>query len=192
MTTVTPMGGHNSDTGEVDDISISFAAGAPDALRQAYERFSPLVHTLALRALNDHHAAEEVTQAVFVSAWRGRHTLRPGPQALAQWIVGITRHRIADQQQQRYRLRRDEMAAAKVAAEPEHERIDQVVEDRIIVQDAVAELGDPRGMVIRMALMEGRSHREIADLLDMPIGTVKSHIRRGLIQLRDCLKEVHS
>lgn len=173
-------------------MSFDFAAGTPEALSEAYRRFSPLVHTLALRALNDHHDAEEVTQSVFVSAWRGRHTLRPGPQALARWLVGITRHRIADQQRQRARLRRDVLAVAHSGPQPEPEQIDQVVEDRIIVRDAVTGLGEPRGSVVRMALMEGRTHREIADLLDMPVGTVKSHVRRGLIQLRDCLEEVNS
>lgn len=174
---------------EADDISVRFAAGAPEALREAYQRFSPLVYTLALRALDNRQDAEDVTQLVFVAAWRGRHTLRPGSQALPRWLVGITRHRIADQYQQGRRLRRD-AAAAVHACSPPLGLIDQVVQDRIIVQNALTELGEPRSVIIQMAVLQGHTHHEVADLLDLPLGTVKSHIRRGLIQLRNYLEEV--
>ena len=51
-------------------------------------------------------------------------------------------------------------------------------------------MGDPRGQILRMTIMEGLSHSDVADRLDLPLGTVKSHARRGLIHLRSMLKEV--
>ena len=62
---------------DVDDLAVRLRDGSRDALAEAYREWSSLVHTLALRSLGNHHDAEDVTQQVFVAAWRSRHTLRP-------------------------------------------------------------------------------------------------------------------
>lgn len=172
-----------------DDLAERLAGGSRDALAESYQRYSPLVHSLALRSLGDPHDAEDVTQQVFVSAWTSRHTLRPGS-SVAGWLVGITRHRIADVRTQRFRSQRN---AAAVAAQTVPDSLDPPQDDlagELLVAHELEHLGEPRGTVVRMAVIEDRPHEEISRLLELPLGTVKSHVRRGLLQLRSRLKEV--
>lgn len=173
-----------------DDLSERLRDGDESALAEAYRRWSPLVHTLAVRSLGDHHEAEDVTQQVFVSAWQGRHTLRPESGSVAGWLVGIARHRIADTHERRavQRRRVEAVGAQPPSPHPSH---DASVVDQVVVADAMRSLGEPRGTIVRMAVMEGHTHDEISRRLDLPLGTVKSHARRGLLTLRDRLKEVN-
>lgn len=174
-----------------DDLARRLAGGSRDALAESYQRYSPLVYNLALRSLGDPHDAEDVTQSVFVSAWSSRHTLRPEGSVPA-WLVGITRHRVADARTQRFRSHRNTTA---VAATTRPEAVDPPQEElagQLLVAHELDHLGEPRGTVVRMAVIEDRPHDEIARVLGLPIGTVKSHVRRGLLQLRSRLEEVEN
>lgn len=173
---------------EADDVAQRLVAGSRDALAEAYERWSPLVYTIALRSLAHPQDAEDVTQQVFVSAWRSRHTLRPSPDALPAWLVGITRHRVADAQAQHYRRARN-VAAVVSTLDPDEPPGDDIA-NRLFLADEVDRLGEPRASVLRMAVLHDRPHDEIARALGLPLGTVKSHVRRGLLHLRTRLKEV--
>lgn len=175
-----------------EDLAARLRGGEQDALAEAYRRHSRLVHTLALRALGNHHDAEDVTQQVFVSAWRGRHGLDPAQGPLAAWLVGITRNAIADLQAQRARTVRDLHAVAAQASNTAQAPLDGAVADRVLVAGALASLGEPRATILRLALGEGHTHEEIARRLGLPLGTVKSHVRRGLLQLREMIKGVRT
>lgn len=177
---------------DVDDLAARLRDGSRDALAEAYREWSSLVHTLALRSLGNHHDAEDVTQQVFVSAWRSRHTLRPERGSVAGWLVGITRHTVADAHARRARQARDAAAVAAhagpdvLAAPP-----DDQLAARLVLRDELGRLGEPRGTVVRMAFIEDLTHEQIAERLDLPLGTVKSHVRRGLTRLRTRLEEVN-
>lgn len=195
---VAPMsveaGGHDAaDHGvvDLDDLALRLRSGVPEALEEAYDRWATLVHTLALRSLGSHHDAEDVTQQVFVSAWRSRTTLRPDKGSVPGWLVGIARHRIADAHAQRARAHRDAHAVAAHAPPPAHDEAhDERLATRLLVADELDRLGDPRATVIRLAFVDELTHEEISERLEMPLGTVKSHVRRGLVQLRKRMEEV--
>ncbi len=181
---------------EQDDVVRSLAArlvdGDESALEDVYDRWSALVHTYALRVLGDVHDAEDVTQQVFVAAWRSRHTLTPSPAALPAWLIGIARHKIADVRAARAR---DAGRTAALAGLPDlvagpDQSADGVVAERLVVRQAVDELPDPRRTIVLLAFWEDLSHTEIADRVGLPLGTVKSHVRRGLIQLHQQLEGV--
>ena len=160
-------------------LAESLHSGSPDALAEVYRRWSRLIYTIAVRSLESSHDAEDVTQQVFLAAWTGRHTLRPTADALPRWLVGIARHRIADAIAQRYRGQR---TLAAVADQP-----DPVVAetaDRLMLAHEVAALPEPRRTVLTLAYLHDCTHEEIARRLDLPVGTVKSHLARGLLQLR--------
>lgn len=172
-----------------DELATRFSIGDADAMAEVYARHSRLVYTLALRRLANHHDAEDVTQQVFIAAWRGRHTLDPGRGPLGGWLVGITRHTVNDLLAQRARTSRN-LAAVAADPQPASSAFDNAVTDRVLVAHALESLGEPKATILRLALGEGETHEEISQRLDLPLGTVKSHVRRGLLQLRNTMKAV--
>lgn len=178
---------------EVDDAEVArrFAAGDEQALAWAYERFAGQVHGMAVRAFGPGPDAEDVTQQVFVSAWTGRAGFRPELGPLAAWLVGICRHKIADTWAARDRQRRAAEAAAGEArstAGPVGPQVDTAVADRVLLLGELEQLGQPQRGIIELAFFEDLTHRQIADRTGLPLGTVKSHIRRTLERLRSRLE----
>lgn len=158
------------------------------SLAEIFDRWSPLVHTIALRSLANASDAEDVTQQVFVAAWRSRHTLTPSPAALPAWLIGIARNKIADLRSERARDAR--RLAAVSAVRVETEVSEPAVVDQVLVRHFVDELPEPRRTIVMLAFWEDLTGTQIAERLDLPLGTVKSHVRRGLIHLQRRLEEV--
>jgi RNA polymerase sigma-70 factor (ECF subfamily) len=114
-----------------EDVSSAFSNGHPDALALAYGRFGPLVYSIALRSLSAKPDAEDVTQQVFVAAWRSRESFDPKRGTLGGWLVTITRNKVADMLRERQRESRVLLqvaggATVKALQAP----ADQVVSDR--------------------------------------------------------------
>jgi RNA polymerase sigma-70 factor (ECF subfamily) len=168
-------------------LAEALADGSTDALSDCYRLYGSLVMGIATRSLRSRHDAEDVVQQVFVSAWRSRGTLRPSDSALPAWLIGITRRRIADEFARRAReAAKARRAASTLAPEGDAragEHVDRLV-DRVLLREAVEQMTEPRRTVLHLAYMEDRTQEDIATRLGMPLGTVKSHMRRGLLQLR--------
>jgi RNA polymerase sigma factor (sigma-70 family) len=179
---------------EPDDAEIGrrFAAGDEQALALAYERWAGQVHGMAVRAFGPGPDAEDVTQQTFVSAWTGRARYRPDQGPLPAWLVGICRHKIADTWARRDRQRRETEAAASdlraTPTGPVSAGVDTAVADRVLVLDELDRLGQPQRGIIELAFFEDLTHAQIAARTGLPLGTVKSHIRRTLEHLRTRLE----
>jgi len=179
------------DPGELSDLDAAdstmagaLVAGDPTALRAAFNRYGGLVHAIALRRLGTPQDAEDVAQQVFVRAWRGRAGLDLERGTLGAWLIGITRRQIAERLASR---RRDFELADRVgrlsSVPPPAPAPDSVVE-ALAVADELNHLPDQVGTVVRLAFFDDLTHQQIAALTGLPLGTVKSHLRRGLERLR--------
>jgi RNA polymerase sigma-70 factor, ECF subfamily len=174
------------------ELAAGFSAGDERCLELAFRRWAPLIYTVAQRTLNSPSEAEEVTQQVFVSAWRARTNYRPDDGSLPGWLIGICRHRIADRQRARGRdLRLVQAVTSETDVRVQPESITTLI-DRVVLAAEIQRLPHPRGTILQLAFWEGRSYPQIAEQLDLPLGTVKSHARRALLHLRTRLQEVTS
>lgn len=166
-----------------DAIAVAWAAGDEDALECAFRRWGALVHGLARRAVGP-DAADDVTQQVFVSAWRGRDTYSRERGPLGAWLVGITRRRVADHL--RARPHRVEVPAdpQTLAEHGDQAWEDEGRDDLLAVYEELERIGDPQRRIVLLAYVHGLTHPEIAELMDLPLGTVKSHVTRTVSRLR--------
>ncbi|MGW2935327.1 sigma-70 family RNA polymerase sigma factor [Streptomyces sp. NPDC055722] len=173
-----------------EELAEGLVAGDEACLTETYLRWSALVHTLAWRSLGDAKEAEDVTQLVFLGVWRGRGGYRPDRGALPGWIVGIARRKIADALSARAR-RSDLVASAGSRLNPADQSAAQPesVLDRVVVGRALSRLPAAQQRVLRLAFYEDLTQTQIAARTGWPLGTVKSHARRGLHQLRRCLQQ---
>ena len=165
-------------------LAAAFAEGADWALRAAYDRYGGLVYRIARRTLAGPLDAEDVTQTTFVSAWQARDTYDATRGSLGGWLVGIARRRIVDRLRVLEREQRSAEAAARMADPAQRaEYADQVI-DRLVVADGLARLPDAQRRILELAFYDDLTHQQIAGVTGLPLGTVKSHVRRGLAQLR--------
>ncbi|MET9257389.1 RNA polymerase sigma factor [Streptomyces sp. NPDC048182] len=173
------------------DLNDRFVSGDEYALAEVYRAWGSLVYTLARRVLGDSGEAEDVAQTVFLAAWRGRAGFRPERGTLSAWLVGITRRKIADALEARTRRTELVATAGSLLALDERRRTSdpQAVLDRVVVGQSLAELTEPQRTVLSLAFYEDLTQAQISQVTGWPLGTVKSHARRGLHRLGRRLRD---
>jgi RNA polymerase sigma-70 factor (ECF subfamily) len=159
---------------------------APDTfdLRAVYDRWAPLVRAVVSRRLGDRLDVEDATQLVFLAAWRARDRFDPRRGDLPVWLLGITRHVTADVLAAREReARRREAASRRRLPTAVPDPADDVAA-RVDLEGELRRLAPERRRVVRLVYAHDRTHVQVAAETGLPLGTVKSHARRGLAQLR--------
>jgi RNA polymerase sigma factor (sigma-70 family) len=186
---VSPQDGprsHSPERRQVDEtLEARFQQGSEDALEQAYRQWSRLVHSTALRATGNAADAADITQAVFVAAWRGHAGFSPRAGSLPGWLMTITKRRIADHWEARSRQDRVVYQMAIHDPAPQNPQPVERIAAEMVVADELDLLREPARTILRLAFYEDLTHAQIAARLNLPLGTVKSHIRRSLTRLRD-------
>lgn len=160
------------------------ARGEQAALAKLYDRYAPLLMAVSVRILSDRRAAEDLVHDVFMEAWRQAKTYDGTRGSVRAWLVMRCRSRALD------RVRAAGRAKVVLADDPApRERADSAADpshapDRRRVRAALGALPEEQRQVITLAYFGGLSASEIAAQLDIPIGTVKSRVARGLGALR--------
>jgi RNA polymerase sigma-70 factor (ECF subfamily) len=175
-----------------DEELMQLVAGDDaDAFELVYDRHGSAAFSLAYRMAGNRNVAEDITQEAFLSIWRSRVRYAPERGSVRTWVLGIVHHRSIDA------LRRntvhDRRRAGAEGIEERHEapeRTDTEVarrEDVRTVHAALEELPSEQSRVIELAYFGGFTHTQIAEMLEMPVGTVKGRMRLGLEKMRRSL-----
>jgi RNA polymerase sigma-70 factor (ECF subfamily) len=164
------------------------AGGDRAAFRALYDRHAPLLYAVALRITRHRNLAADTVQEAFIQIWQNARQFsrdRGSPEA---WMIGLTRYRALDL------VRRAGPALLPLGDEPDtasFDRLDRLEgsEDGRALKQCLERLEPNRRRLLIMAFVEGFSHGELAAQFVIPLGTIKSTIRRALAVLKDCLHE---
>jgi RNA polymerase sigma-70 factor (ECF subfamily) len=157
-------------------------SGDEQAMAQLYERYSPIVYSVAMRVLGDTGAAEDILQEVFMQLWRSPDVFDATRGSLPGWLAVITRNRAIDS----LRKRRPETDITDVIVSIEPDLVGGAESSRAleIIRGALAGMPQTQRSALEMAFFEGFTHTEIAEKTGEPLGTIKTRIRAGLLTLR--------
>ena len=160
------------------------------AFAELFSYYAPRVKSYLMRLGADGAAAEEITQDVMVTVWRKATLFDRGQASVSTWIFRIARNRRIDvfRRTKRPDLDPDEPMILPAATEAPGERI-EAMQTEARVREAMRDLPEEQLLLLRLAFYEGLSHREIAEKLDVPLGTVKSRIRLAFAKMKSRLED---
>lgn len=177
-----------------DEVLIRLIeADNADSLGELYDRYSRLVFSLAANIVGDSDTAEEITLDVFTLIWKKAGTYQPEKAKVSTWMTTITRNRSIDEL--RRRGSRPESLSIDLFQVPSNQMLvndslDEYAQDVLLrehVRKAISELPQEQKESLQLAYFKGYTHRQIAEILDQPLGTVKTRIRLGMDKLRKIL-----
>ena len=188
---------HQMDYSTLDDETLIrlIVQARAEALGELYDRYSRLVFGLALNSVGDPATAEEITQDVFLRVWQRARQYSADRGKVSTWLTGITRHRAIDQLRRRgSRPEQHGIAWAEIplGAEPAingPEPAATQAMERARVRTAIGQLPEEQKQVLALAYFQGLSQSQIAEALDLPLGTVKTRIRLAMQKLRQMLQD---
>ena len=164
------------------------ASGDSNAVQDCLKAYGGLVWSLARRMLRNAEDAEDVVQEIFVDIWKNAERFDSSQSSETTFVAMIARRRIIDRI--RYSARRISPDSLEdVLAEPAT-RSDQALQTSVEANEAAKVLNELRPeqrQVLQLSIVHGLSHQEISDATGMPLGTVKTHARRGILQAREML-----
>jgi RNA polymerase sigma-70 factor, ECF subfamily len=175
-----------------EEVMQLVAGGDPRAFELLYDRHGGAAFSLAYRMVGNRVTAEDITQEAFLSIWRSRLRYEPARGSVRTWVLGIVHHRGIDALRRHavHDRRRASMEGVEERFEAS-ERTDVEAarrQEARSVRDALEALPQEQSRVIELAYFGGFSHSQIAEMLEMPLGTVKGRMRLGLEKLRQSLE----
>lgn len=161
-----------------------FRDGDPDALGQVYDRYQRAVWSVCMSVARSEQLAQEATQEAFIRAWRAAATYDPS-RDLGPWLLTVARHATLDVIRRESRPTRGGHEAEQdaVLEDPGMEQVWTAWQ----VQEAIRQLGDDERLIVRMTFLEDMSQAQIAERMNIPLGTVKSRSHRAHRRLAELL-----
>jgi RNA polymerase sigma-70 factor, ECF subfamily len=173
------------------DLIVSLRQGNRNALSILYDRYGGLVYTLALKLLDRNDEAEDLTQDVFLSFWK-QNKFNPDRGTLSSYLCLVTRSRAIDklrsrQSEQKSLQRLQQHVIPETDLSTPLESV-SLTEEVAIVRQSLSTLNDVQRQILELSYYQGLSQSAISMQLNLPLGTVKTHMRQGLIKLRQLLQ----
>ncbi|OII23831.1 sigma-70 family RNA polymerase sigma factor [Frigoribacterium sp. MCBA15_019] len=171
-----------------DELLPRVAQGDQTAFAALYDQTAPRVLGLVKRLLKDHAQSEEVTQEVFLEIWQNATRFDSTRGSAASWMLTMAHRRAVDRIRASQAGRDRDLKIGVRDLETDYDSVTESVEIRIEherVERALGRLTELQRQAVKLAYYGGLSHSEVAKLLDVPIGTVKTRLRDGMIRLRD-------
>jgi RNA polymerase sigma-70 factor, ECF subfamily len=173
---------------DLDDLLVHVARGDQVAFEAVYDRLVGPVYGVIRRVLRDPSQSEEVTQEVLLEVWRTATRFDPEIGGAATWVMTIAHRRAIDRVRSTTAAAEREHKTADLS--PPHDEVAEAVEatlDRERVRRCLDGLTEIQRESITLAYYGGYSYRQVADLLKVTLGAIKTRIRDGLVRMRDCL-----
>ncbi|WP_213816273.1 sigma-70 family RNA polymerase sigma factor [Glaciihabitans sp. dw_435] len=171
-----------------DDLLGRVATGDQAAFAELYDQISPRVLGLIRRLLKDHAQSEEVTQEVFLEIWQNAARYDASKGGASTWILTMAHRRAVDRIRASQSSRDRDTKVGIRDYNPAYDSVTESVEIKIEherVEKAMSRLTELQRQAVTLAYYGGYSHSEVATMLSVPIGTVKTRLRDGMIRLRD-------
>lgn len=165
--------------------------GESEAFPLLYDATSTRVYSLVLRILGNPADAEEVSLDVYMQAWRDAKRFDPTRGSVGAWLMTIARSRALDRLRSHESRQKRETAPVdydRPSDAPTPEELSSMSEDRRAVAEAMASLLPEHRVLIELAYFRGMSHSEMAAHLELPLGTVKTRVRLGMMRLRELIE----
>lgn len=169
-------------------ILHKIAEGDQSAVQACLKTYGGLVWSLARRMLRNSDDAEDAVQEIFVDIWKNAGRFDPSQSSETTFIAMIARRRLIDRIRfTQRRISADPLDDMLIEPSDGSEKNMQTVVEAREAFRALKELRPEQRQVLQLSIIQGLSHQEIADVTGMPLGTVKTHARRGLLQAREIL-----
>lgn len=170
------------------------ASGDKGALEVVYRATSAKLLGVVLRIVPGRAEAEDVLQDVYLLVWRKAAAFDPDRASPITWLASIARNRAIDRMRQGAgrSFVSDEAIAGRADPAPLASETVEVAEEAGRIEHCLGELDPPQAGAVRLAFFEGLTYEALARRAGVPLGTMKSWIRRSLLRLRDCLGEAHA
>ena len=178
-----------ADRRELSDVLGDVASGDRNALAILYQRTSAKLYGICLRVLGSEAEAQDVLQDVYLTVWRKADRFDAAKASPITWLAVLTRNRAIDQLRRR-RPAGEALDAAAEVADGGRSALDviEASQERQRLNACLDELDERPRAMIRSAFLDGTSYPELAEREGVPLGTMKSWIRRGLQRLKGCLE----
>jgi RNA polymerase sigma-70 factor (ECF subfamily) len=171
------------------DVRDRMVAGDDLALTEIYDQFAAFVYGLAHRVIGDARAAEDVSQEVFVSVWERPEQFDPERGSLRTWLGTLTHRRAVDYvRREEARRRRSEREASRAVTTPDVEEMATALVMAERVRATLDGLPPEQRRAIQLAYFEGKTYRQVAEVLGIPEGTAKSRLRLALRRIAGALE----